>query len=67
MLTAARSEIGGRGVRDPMEASYHRLVTLPSALRSYQRFFRGLLGDHPTPAQEELRRRSLTVTPPAGS
>lgn len=49
-LAAARSELGGRGVRDLMEGSYHQLVTLPSALRSYQRFFRGLLGDHPAPA-----------------
>lgn len=50
MLAAARSELGGRGVRDLMEGSYHQLVTLPSALSSYQRFYRGLLGDHPTPA-----------------
>ncbi len=50
MLAAARSELGGRGVRDLMEGSYQQLVTLPSALSSYQRFFRGLLGDHPAPA-----------------
>ena len=50
MLAAARSELGGRGVRDLMEGSYRQLVTLPSARSSYQRFFRGLLGDHPAPA-----------------
>jgi protein-tyrosine phosphatase len=50
MLAAARSELGGRGVRELMEGSYQQLVTLPSALSSYRRFFRGLLGDHPAPA-----------------
>ncbi len=49
-LAAAKSELGGRGVLELMESSYDQLVTLPSALTSYQRFYRGLLGDHPTPA-----------------
>ena len=39
-----------RGAQELMESSYSQLVTLPSALTSYQHFFRGLLGRHPTPA-----------------
>jgi protein-tyrosine phosphatase len=49
-LAAARVEVGDRGVVELMESSYDQLVTLPSARHAYQRFYRGLLGDHPTPA-----------------
>jgi protein-tyrosine phosphatase len=50
-LAAAQAELGGdRGVVQLMESSYGQLVELPSAVTSYQRFYRGLLGDHPVPA-----------------
>jgi protein-tyrosine phosphatase len=49
-LAAAEDVIGPGGARQLMESSYAQLVTLPSARDSYHRFFRGLLGDHPTPA-----------------
>lgn len=49
-LAAARDAVGGGGVVELMESSYDQLVRLPSALSSYQRFYRGLLGDRPTPA-----------------
>lgn len=50
MLASAQEVLGGRSVTDMMLASYDQLVTLPSALTSYREFFRGLLGEHPTPA-----------------
>lgn len=51
MLAAAQELVGGgRGVVALMESSYDQLVALPSARESYQRFYTGLLGDHPTPA-----------------
>lgn len=49
-LAAAQAQLGGRGAVDLLESSYHQLITLPSALRSYSRFYRGLLGEDPTPA-----------------
>lgn len=49
-LAAAKAELGDHGPTELMLNSYDQLVTLPSARRSYQRFYRGLLGDHPSPA-----------------
>ena len=51
MLAAAQEMVGGgRGVVALMESSYDQLVSLPSARAAYRHFYRGLLGDRPTPA-----------------
>ncbi|MDN5763208.1 MAG: tyrosine-protein phosphatase [Microlunatus sp.] len=50
VLAAAKAELGGQGVEQLMLASYHQLISLPSALDSYRRFYRGLLGEHEVPA-----------------
>lgn len=50
MLAAAKAELGDHGPTELMMSSYEQLVRLPSARHSYQRFYRGLLGDHPSPS-----------------
>ncbi|MGW0039745.1 tyrosine-protein phosphatase [Gordonia sp. NPDC003376] len=49
-VAMATKELSGGKARELIAETYQGIVSLPSALRSYQSFYRGLLGDHPHPS-----------------
>ncbi|MFE0751764.1 tyrosine-protein phosphatase [Gordonia sp. NPDC058843] len=50
VVAQADEMLSGGKAREMISGTYREMITLPSATAAYTRFFRGLLGEAPTPA-----------------
>ncbi|NED69939.1 tyrosine-protein phosphatase, partial [Streptomyces sp. SID10244] len=49
-VAMATKELSGPKARELIAGTYRQMITLPSALRAYRAFHRGLLGEHESPS-----------------